>query len=418
MTIVDAGVSKPMELQVVVPVADMGRLGESIPLEETPGGPAAGAQARTSIWPSIYPRILELIRSHRSTIVFTNSRRLAERLALSLNELAGEELARAHHGSLAREQRLLIEEQLKQGSLPAIVATSSLELGIDMGAVDLVIQVESPLSVARGLQRIGRAGHRVGEPSRGVIFPKYRGDLLETAVVTRLMHEGTIEPTVVPRNPLDVLAQQLVAMTLDRVWPVDELLGVVRRAESYADLSVEAFEATLGMLAGQFPADEFAELRPRLVWDRTARTVQARRDARTVAVTSGGTIPDRGLFPVFLSADAAARGVRPRDARPGSTQRRAPCRRAGRGDDLRVTRRGCRAAGCQCLAHRGHRARSRARLARTGSARKGALLEGRRRRTTRRAGAGAGCLHARDVAAPGLRPRRQAGGDATARGAP
>ena len=321
VTIVDAGVSKPMELQVVVPVADMGRLGESIPLEETPGGPAAGAQARTSIWPSVYPRILELIRSHRSTIVFTNSRRLAERLALSLNELAGEELARAHHGSLAREQRLLIEEQLKQGSLPAIVATSSLELGIDMGAVDLVIQVESPLSVARGLQRIGRAGHRVGEPSRGVIFPKYRGDLLETAVVTRLMHEGTIEPTVVPRNPLDVLAQQLVAMTLDRVWPVDELLGVVRRAENYTDLSVEAFEATLGMLAGQFPADEFAELRPRLVWDRTARTVQARRDARTVAVTSGGTIPDRGLFPVFLSADDLSEetgpGTRARAARSG-----------------------------------------------------------------------------------------------------
>jgi ATP-dependent Lhr-like helicase len=330
VTIVDAGVSKPMELQVVVPVADMGRLGESIPLEETPGGPVAGAQARTSIWPSIYPRILELIRSHRSTIVFTNSRRLAERLALSLNELAGEELARAHHGSLAREQRLLIEEQLKQGSLPAIVATSSLELGIDMGAVDLVIQVESPLSVARGLQRIGRAGHRVGEPSRGVIFPKYRGDLLETAVVTRLMHEGTIEPTVVPRNPLDVLAQQLVAMTLDRVWPVDELLGVVRRAESYADLSVEAFEATLGMLAGQFPADEFADLRPRLVWDRTARTVLARRDARTVAVTSGGTIPDRGLFPVFLSADAA-----PEESGPGTRARaaRSGGRRVGELDE-------------------------------------------------------------------------------------
>ena len=168
----------------------------------------ASGVARTSIWPSVYPRILELIRAHHSTIVFTNSRRLAERIALSLNELAGEELARAHHGSLAREQRLIIEELLKQGQLPAIVATSSLELGIDMGAVDLVIQVESPLSVSRGLQRVGRAGHQVGQPSRGVIFPKYRGDLLEVAVVTRLMREGAIEPTVVPRNPLDVLAQQ------------------------------------------------------------------------------------------------------------------------------------------------------------------------------------------------------------------
>ena len=236
VTIVDAGVRKELQLQVVVPVEDMGRLGEVIPLEEAPGGPTTGPDARTSIWPSVYPRILELIRAHRSTIVFTNSRRLAERIALNLNELAGEDVARAHHGSIAREQRLLIEEQLKQGRLPAIVATSSLELGIDMGAVDLVIQVESPLSVSRGLQRVGRAGHRVGEPSRGVIFPKYRGDLLESAVVTRLMHEGAIEPTVIPRNPLDVLAQQLVAMTVDRTWPVDELFrtgatgGELRRA--------------------------------------------------------------------------------------------------------------------------------------------------------------------------------------------
>src|SRR5262249_49546221 len=177
VTIVDAGVRKPLELEVVVPVEDMGRLGEPIPLEEQPGGPAAAGEARTSIWPSVYPRILELIRAHRSTIVFANSRRLAERLALKLNELAGEDLVRAHHGSLAREQRLLIEPTLEEGRLPAIVATSSLELGIDMGAVDLVIQVESPLSVARGLQRIGRAGHQVGEPSKGVLFPKYRGDL-------------------------------------------------------------------------------------------------------------------------------------------------------------------------------------------------------------------------------------------------
>ena len=301
VTIVDAGVRKELDLSVVVPVEDMGRLGEVIPLEESPGGPMTSPDARTSIWPSVYPRLLELIRAHRSTIVFTNSRRLAERIALNLNELAGEDLARAHHGSIAREQRLIIEEQLKQGQLPAIVATSSLELGIDMGAVDLVIQVESPLSVARGLQRVGRAGHRVGEPSRGVIFPKYRGDLLEVAVVTRRMRDGAIEPTVVPRNPLDVLAQQLVAMTVDRAWPVDELYALVRRAESYAELGRDTFEATLGMLAGQYPADEFAGLRPRLIWDRIGGTVQARGDARTVAVTSGGTIPDRGLFPVFLA---------------------------------------------------------------------------------------------------------------------
>ncbi len=272
------------------------------------------------------------MRAHRSTIVFTNSRRLAERIALNLNELAGEPVARAHHGSIAREQRLLIEEQLKSGSLPAIVATSSLELGIDMGAVDLVIQVESPLSVAQGLQRVGRAGHRIGEPSRGVLFPKYRGDLLETAVVTRLMHEGAIEPTVVPRNPLDVLAQQLVAMSLDRAWPVDELFATVRQAETYAGLSRDAFEATLGMLAGHYPADEFAELKPRVVWDRVAGTVQARRDARTVAITSGGTIPDRGLFPVYLADDGTA------DGSPGSRARAARTggRRVGELDEEMV----------------------------------------------------------------------------------
>ncbi len=323
VTIVDAGVRKPLQLQVVVPVDDMSRLGEPIPLEEAPGGPAAAGEQRTSIWPSVYPRILELIRSHRSTIVFANSRRLAERLALKLNELAGEDLVRAHHGSLAREQRLIIEEMLKEGRLPALVATSSLELGIDMGAVDLVIQVESPLSVARGLQRVGRAGHQVGEPSKGVIFPKYRGDLLECAVVTRLMHEGAIEPTVVPRNPLDVLAQQIVAACVERPWTADELYALARGAENYAELGRESFEAVLGMLAGQYPSDEFAELRPRVIWDRAAGTVRSRGDARTVAVISGGTIPERGLFPVYLAdddmtaSDRDGPGTRARAARAG-----------------------------------------------------------------------------------------------------
>ena len=316
--IVDAGVRKTMELEVVVPVEDMAAIGEVLPIEEQPGGSAAQMDARSSIWPQIHPRILELIKAHRSTIVFVNSRRLAERLALKLNELAGEELVRAHHGSIAREERLQIEEGLKDGRLPALVATSSLELGIDMGSVDLVIQVESPGSVARGLQRIGRAGHQVGEPSKGVIFPKYRGDLLECAVVTRRMLDGEIEPTVIPRNPLDVLAQQLVATAAERKWQVEDLFGLVRRAENFADLGRDTFEATLGMLAGHYPGDEFAELRPRVIWDRTAGTVESRRDARTVAVISGGTIPDRGLFGVYLMDDGdGGTSTRARAARSG-----------------------------------------------------------------------------------------------------
>jgi ATP-dependent Lhr-like helicase len=310
VAIVDAGARKPLELQVVVPVEDMARLGEVLPLDEQPGGPVLGGEMRTSIWPAIHPRILELIREHRSTIVFTNSRRLAERLAQRLNELAGEDLVRAHHGSIAREQRLEIEEELKAGRLPALVATSSLELGIDMGAVDLVIQVESPTSVSRGLQRIGRAGHQVGEPSKGVIFPKYRGDLLETAVVVRGMRDGRIEQTQLPRNPLDVLAQQIVAMAIGETFTVDELLEIVRRAAPFETLTRDALEGVLGMLAGAYPSDEFAELKPRITWDRLTDVIEGRRDARTVAVTSGGTIPDRGLFPVFLEGEAGTPGRR------------------------------------------------------------------------------------------------------------
>jgi ATP-dependent Lhr-like helicase len=310
VTIVDAGARKPLELEVIVPVDDMASLGEVLPQEQQPGGPAVSPDARSSIWPAIHPRILELIRSHKSTIVFTNSRRLSERLAQRLNELAGEELVRAHHGSIAREQRLEIEEELKAGRLPALVATSSLELGIDMGAVDLVIQVESPTSVARGLQRVGRAGHQVGAPSKGVIFPKYRGDLLEVAVVTKRMHEGEIEQTRIPRNPLDVLAQQIVAMTVMDQWTGDDLFRTVTRAAPYETLTRDVFDGVLGMLAGAYPSDEFAELKPRLVWDRVTDTIQGRRDARVVAVTSGGTIPDRGLFGVFMEGEAGTPGRR------------------------------------------------------------------------------------------------------------
>jgi len=313
VVIVDAGTRKALELEVVVPVEDMSRLGEvAVGGDGLAGGngPAVGPDARTSIWPAVQPRILELIRAHRSTIVFTNSRRLAERLANKLNELAGEDLVRAHHGSVAREQRLAIEEDLKAGRVPALVATSSLELGIDMGAVDLVIQVESPTSVASGLQRVGRAGHHVGEPSKGVFFPKFRGDLLETAVVVERMREAEIEPTVMPRNPLDVLAQQLVAMAVMDRWTVADLLATVSRAAPFETLSREALEAVLGMLAGAYPSDEFAELRSRLTWDRSTDVVEGRRDARVVALTSGGTIPDRGLFGVFLAGEAGTPGRR------------------------------------------------------------------------------------------------------------
>src|SRR6187200_423793 len=259
-----------------------------------------------SIWPSIYPAILELVREHRSTIVFVNNRRLAERLALRINELAGEELARAHHGSLAREQRVVVEELLKAGQIPCLVATSSLELGIDMGAVDLVIQVESPKSVARGLQRVGRAGHELHSVSKGRIFPKYRADLLESAVVARAMREGEIEETRIPRNPLDVVAQQIVAICADEEISVDEVHELVRRAYPFAELSRQQLENVLDMLAGRYPSDEFAELRPRIVWDRTGGTIRAREGARRLAVTNAGTIPDRGLFGVFL-ADGGGR---------------------------------------------------------------------------------------------------------------
>jgi ATP-dependent helicase Lhr and Lhr-like helicase len=281
--LVDAGRSKELDLRVVVPLEDMREPGEG-----------------SSIWPSIYPALLELVLEHRSTILFVNNRRLAERLALRLNELAEREIARAHHGSLAREQRVEVEELLKKGEIPVLVATSSLELGIDMGAVDLVIQVESPKSVARGLQRIGRAGHRLDEPSKGRIFPKFRADLLESAVVVQRMREGLIEETQIPRNPLDVLAQQIVAICAEEEIGVDELYELVKRAYPFRELSRQQLENVLDMLAGRYPSEEFSELRPRITWDRVRGVVRGREGARRLAVTNAGTIPDRGLFGVHL----------------------------------------------------------------------------------------------------------------------
>ena len=305
IALIDAGQRKELDLEVVVPVEDMRELGASSqPLSqpvvqdgvEMDSGYEATAR---SIWPSIYPALLELVRAHRSTIVFVNNRRLAERLALRINELAEQEVARAHHGSLAREQRVLIEEDLKAGRIPCLVATSSLELGIDMGAVDLVAQVESPKSVARGLQRVGRAGHELGATSKGRIFPKFRADLLECAVVAKAMREGAIEETAIPRNPLDVLAQQIVAICAEEEIAVDDLHRLVRGSYPFAELAREQLENVLDMLAGRYPSDEFAELRPRIVWDRTAGVIRGRTGARRLAVTNAGTIPDRGLFGVF-----------------------------------------------------------------------------------------------------------------------
>ncbi len=300
--VVDTGVRKELDLQIQVPVESMVELDAASAPDLDPL--AGGEATRRSIWPAIYPELLELIRTHKSTIMFVNNRRSAERIALRLNEMAGEELARSHHGSLAREERTVVEEMLKAGELPCLVATSSLELGIDMGAVDLVIQVESPKSVARGLQRIGRAGHSVGDVSRGRIFPKFRSDLLECAVVARRMREAQIETTVVPRNALDVLAQQIVAIAAaageDEPVAVDDLYALVTRTHSYAELTRPSFENVLDMLDGRYPSSEFAELRPRIVWDRVAGTIRARPGARQLAVTNAGTIPDRGLFAVTL----------------------------------------------------------------------------------------------------------------------
>jgi ATP-dependent Lhr-like helicase len=332
-TIVDSGQRKELDLEIVVPLEDMAN----------PGVVENEQEQIRSIWPAIYPELLELVRQHTSTIIFVNNRRAAERLAQRLNELdengrLGEDphptatesaptpglvresiaerrevepalerdpdlglpLARAHHGSLSHEERTQVEEQLKSGQIPCLVATSSLELGIDMGAVDLVIQVESPKSVSRGLQRIGRAGHGLGEVSKGRIFPKFRGDLLESAVVIQRMRDGEIEETVIPANPLDVLAQHLVSMAALDKWGTGEALALVQATAPFAEISKEQFENVLDMLDGRYPSDRFAELRPRLVWDRTEGTIEGRKGARSLVVTNAGTIPDRGLYGVHL----------------------------------------------------------------------------------------------------------------------
>jgi ATP-dependent Lhr-like helicase len=325
VTIVNASARKRLSLRVEVPVEDMAHLNV---IEELPSGPASQMPRRVSIWNAIHPRLLELIRARSSTILFVNSRQVAERLAGALNELAGEPIARAHHGSLAAAQRSVIEEQLKAGQIKALCATSTLELGIDMGAVDLVIQIEAPPSVASGMQRIGRAGHHVDAVSEGILFPKYRADLVACAAVTRAMHEGHIESTRFPRNPLDVLAQQLVAICAQppnvpnparsanprRILPgsvlppdpkpevsVDFLYDLVRRAAPFGGLTRSAFEGVLDLLSGRYPSDEFAELRPRLTWDRIRNVVTARDGAARLAILNAGTIPDRGLYGVFLA---------------------------------------------------------------------------------------------------------------------
>ena len=347
---------KNWNLTVTVPVEDMSDLGGAPSVEDTAEG---GYAPQASIWPHVEEKIVDLIEANRSTIVFANSRRLAERLTARLNEihayrleaaaatgtddaapapgtgtsrppaqimaqagvsvlrredLAAEDdgpvLARAHHGSVSKDQRALIEDDLKSGRLRCVVATSSLELGIDMGAVDLVVQVESPPSVASGLQRVGRAGHQVGEISQGVMFPKHRGDLLNSAVTAERMLAGQIEPLAIPANPLDILAQQTVAAAALGSIDVEEWFDVVRQSAPFAGLPRSAFDATLDLLSGRYPSDEFAELRPRIVWDRTEGTITGRPGAQRLAVTSGGTIPDRGLFGVYLVGDSEGKNSR------------------------------------------------------------------------------------------------------------
>lgn len=314
VAIVDASALPRLDLGVVVPLPDLEAppAGAPPPAVPSPAAVSISPGDRQGVWLAIHPAIFALVRAHRTTIVFANSRRLCERIALRLNELAAEAglapLARAHHGSVSHDQRREIEEALKGGLLPCIVATSSLELGIDMGAVDLVIQVGSPGAVSAGLQRVGRAGHAVGETSRGRIFPRHRGEVLEAAVVAARMRRAEVEALQPPRAPLDVLAQQVVAMGFEREWPVGALHAVLRRAGPYTTLSEDTLRAVLDMLAGRLdaPATEaeaLRELRPRIRWDRGEDVIVARRDAFPVLMANAGTIPDRGLYPVFVAPE-------------------------------------------------------------------------------------------------------------------
>jgi ATP-dependent Lhr-like helicase len=311
--ILDAGHKKAFRLTIEVPDVDMARLGEAeVPGEEEPKkrGGRSKAKPKRTIWPHVHERLVSAIRAHRSTILFVNSRRLAERLAAAINEVAGEEIALAHHGSVAREKRVDIEDRLKRGVLPAIVATSSLELGIDMGAVDLVVQIEAPPSVASGMQRIGRASHGVGGVPSGILMPKHRADLLACAAVAAGMRAGEVEETTYPRNPLDVLAQQIVAMVALEPSRDEDLYDQVRRAAPFAELPRTSFDGVLDMLSGRYPSRDFHELRARVTWDRTRGKVSAREGAQRLAIANGGTIPDRGLYGVFLreTADESGRG--------------------------------------------------------------------------------------------------------------
>ncbi|MDP2270093.1 MAG: DEAD/DEAH box helicase [Archangium sp.] len=302
VTVVDAQAKKQLKLRVEVPVEDLSIRKTA----KARGEVATGGE--TSIWSAIHRQVLELIETHRSTLIFVNSRRLAERLAQALNDLKGETLVHAHHGSVAKDQRARIEEDLKAGRVRALVATSTLELGIDMGAIDLVVLVEAPPSVASGLQRIGRANHHVGGSSEGIVVPKYRGDLLACAALVEAMREGAVESTRYQRNPLDVLAQQLVAMIAMEPLHVDALFERVRQAAPFADLTRGAFERVLDMLSGRYASDDFADLKPRLTWDRLNGELKPREGAQRVAILNGGTIPDRGLYGVFLAGAPKGQG--------------------------------------------------------------------------------------------------------------
>jgi ATP-dependent Lhr-like helicase len=307
VVVVDTSRAPSIELAVSVPVPDMTRPqvgGRTDPEDRNRPLRAVGkGESDTSLWPAIYPELLDLIRAHRSSILFVNSRGLCERLAHRLNELAEEPLVRAHHGSIAHAKRKEIEEALAAGELRSIVATSSLELGIDMASVELVMLVESPGAVSRGLQRIGRAGHAVGATSRGVIFPKHRSDLLEAAVVAKGMRDGDVEAITVPHNALDVLAQQIVAIVAEGSLSIDELEGILSRTFSYENLGRPLLHSVLDMLAGRYPSTDFAELRPRLHWDRATDVLEIREGAGRIALLSGGTIPDRGQYAVHLGED-------------------------------------------------------------------------------------------------------------------